>query len=88
MDEHAGSTLVQYREVNVIFENSPVEGTTTKKRTIYVHEAQRDNYTKIVTCLPTSPGRPVVFSEEYAYSVHFPHNDALVITMHICYCKV
>ena len=28
--KHLGITLVQYREVNVIFGNSPIEGTTTK----------------------------------------------------------
>jgi len=29
--------LVQYREVNAIFKNSLVEGTTTKERTIYIN---------------------------------------------------
>ena len=83
-----GNTLVQYREVNTIFENSPVEGTATKERTIYVNEAQRDNYLAIMTHLPTSPGMPVFLSKEDAYSVHFLHNDALVMTVHIDWCKV
>jgi len=85
-DEHAGSTLVQYKKVNTIFENSLVEGTTTKERTIYINEARRDNHLTIVTRPPISPGRPVFFSGEDAYSVHFSHNDALVMTVHIdCY---
>ena len=49
--EHLGSTLVQYREVNTIFDNSPIEGTTTKERTLYVNEACRDSHPTIVTCL-------------------------------------
>ena len=40
-----------------------------------------------MTSPPTSPNRPVSFSEEDAYSV-FKHNDALVVTIHISYCKV
>ena len=65
-----------------------MEGTTTKEKTIFVNEARRDNYPAIVTGPPTSPGRPVSFSEEYAYSVHFPHKDALVVTIHVGGCKV
>jgi len=30
IDEHRGSALVQYREVNIIFRTSSVEGTTAK----------------------------------------------------------
>jgi len=64
--KHPSSTLVQYKEVNVIFESSHMEGIITKERTIYVNEAQNDNYPAIVTRSPTSPGRPVSFSEEDA----------------------
>ena len=86
--EHAGNTLVQYMEVNAILGNSPVEGTTTKEGTIYINETRRDNYMKIVTHLTTSSGMPVFFLEKDAYFVHFPHNDALVVTVHINCCKV
>ena len=87
-DEHASRALIQYREVKAIFENSQVEGTTIKKRTIYVNETRRDNYLAIVTYPPTSPGRPVFFSKEDAYFMHFPHNDALIVMVHIGCCKV
>jgi len=83
-----GSPLNQYNEVNAIFENSPVEGTTTKERTICVHEARRDNYLALVTRPPKSPDKPIFFSEEDACSMHFPHNDALVMIVHIDCCKV
>ena len=33
-------------------------------------------------------GRPVLFSEEDTYTVHFPHNDALVIAIQIGCCRV
>ena len=88
IDEHPGSALVQYQEVNAIFENSPIEGTTTKERTIYVNKAQRGNYPAIVTRPPISPDRPVSFSEEDSYPMHFSHNDALVVMIHIRCCKV
>ena len=81
--EHLGSTFVQYWEVYAIFGNSPIEGTTTKEMTIYVNEAHMDNHPTIVTCPSTSPGRPVFFSEEDSYVMHFPHNDTLVVTTHI-----
>ena len=80
---HPCSTLVHKREVNAIFENSPIEVTNTKERIIYVNEARRYNYPTIVTHPPTSPGMPVSFSEEDSYSVHFLHNDALAVTVHI-----
>jgi len=49
--EHPSSTLVQCREVNAIFENSLIEGTTTKERTLYVNKARRDNHLATVTRL-------------------------------------
>ena len=47
IDEHLGSPLVQYREVNAIFRNSLIEDTITKERTLYVNEARRHNYLAI-----------------------------------------
>ena len=85
-DKHAGNTLVQYREVNAIFRNSPVEDTTTKERTTYVNEARRDNYLAIVTRPPISPGRLVFLSEDDSYSFHFPITT--LVTIHIGCCKV
>ena len=33
--------LIQYRELNIIFDTSLIEGTTSKKKTIYVNEARK-----------------------------------------------
>ena len=74
--------------MNAIFGSSPIEGTTIKERTIYVNKARRDNYPAIATRPPTSLDGPAFFSEEDAYFVHFLHNDALVVTIHIDCCKV
>ena len=41
-----------------------------------------------MTLPPASLGEPVYFSEEDLYTIHFPHNDALVVTTHIGCCKV
>jgi len=61
IDEHSGSTLIQYQEVSAIFKNSPLEGTTAKERTLYVNEAQRDDYPAMATYPPTPPDGPVFF---------------------------
>jgi len=87
-DEHAGSTLIQCKEVNTIFGTSLVEGTTMKGRTIYVNEAWRDNYLAILTCPPSPLGRPVFFSKEDAYAMYLPNNDVLVMSIHIDCCKM
>jgi len=58
--------------MNAIFENSPIEGTTTKDRTIYVNEAQMDNYPAIVTRSPTSPGRAGLFLKRRRLLCAFP----------------
>ena len=42
----------------------------------------------IVTRSLTSPGRLVFSSKEDTYSVHFPQNDALIVTVHIGCIKV
>ena len=65
-----------------------MEGTTTKERTLYVNEACKDSHLAIETCLPMSLGRPVFFSKEDSYVVHFAHKDSLVVTEHIECCKV
>ena len=61
IDEHLGSTLVQYREVNAIFRNSPIEGTTAKERTLCVNETRRGDYPAIVTRPPAPPSGSVFF---------------------------
>jgi len=58
------------------------------ERAIYVNKAQRDNYPTVLISPPSSPGRPIFFSETDAYTMHFSHNDALVMTMHISYCRM
>jgi len=52
---------------------------------MYVNEARRDDYPSVLTCSPSPLGRPIFFSEVDAYVMHFPYNDALVVTMHISY---
>ena len=85
-DDQAGGTLIQYREVNAIFSTFSIEDTTAKERAIYVNEARRDDHPTILTSSPSSLGKPIYFSETDAYAVHFLHNDALVMAMHIgCY---
>jgi len=74
--------------VNAIFSNSPIEGTTTKERTLYVNEARRDSHPAIVTHPSTSAGGPVFSLEEDSYTVHFPCNDTLVMIAHIRCSKV
>ena len=86
MDKPRGNALIQYREVNVIFETSQEDGTTTKGRIIYVNEAQ-SNYPTVLTHPPSLLGRPVFFSED-TYAVHFLYNDALIIVVHIGCCTV
>jgi len=84
----AGNTLIQSRELNAIFATSPIDGTTRKRRVIYVNEAQKDGYPAILTSPPSSRGRHILSSDANAYVVHFQHNDALVVTMHIDCCRM
>ena len=86
-DRQAGNALIQYKEVNAIFSTFPIKGTTTKERMIYVNEARRD-YPSILTRPPSPLCRPIFFSEVDTYVVHFSHNVALVVTMHIDCCQV
>jgi len=37
---------------------------------------------------PSSPGRPIHFSEIDAYAVQFPYNETLVVTMYIGCCRM
>ena len=85
-DDQTGSALIEYKEVNAIFETSLIEGTRTKERVIYVNEARKNNYPTTLTSPPSPLGRPIYFSEKDAYIVHFLHNDAL--TMHIGCCSI
>jgi len=74
--------------VNAIFGTTPIEDITVKEKVIYVNEARRGGYPIILISLPSSPGRPIYFSETDAYAVRFPHQDALVVTMHIGCCRM
>ena len=37
---------------------------------------------------PSTPRRPITFYDADTYAIHFPHNDALVITMLIGNCRM
>ena len=42
----------------------------------------------IYLTVPLAPSKPVSFSESDASTLHFLHNDALIITMPIGSCRV
>ena len=74
--------------MEAIFGACPLERTTSKEKTIYINEARRSNYPMVLTGPPPFPCRLISFSEVDVYAVHFSHNDALIITMHIDSCRV
>ena len=74
--------------VNAIFGATPIEGTSSKERKIYVNHARSGPSTMSFTGPPPSPGEPITFSDEDAVGVHFLHNDALVVTVPVGNCKV
>ena len=57
--------------MNAIFGTSLIEGVTTRERAIYMNEARRYIYLVILKSPPSSPGRPIYFSETDAYVMHF-----------------
>ena len=77
-----------YKTVNAIFGATPIEGTSSKERKIYVNQARSGPSTMTFTSPPPSPSEPITFSDEDAVGVHFPHNDALVVTVPIGNFKV
>ena len=77
--------LINYREVDAIFRAYPLEGTT---RFIYINEARRASYLTVLTSPPLIMSKPIMFSEANDCAVHFPHNNALTVTMHIDNCGV
>jgi len=81
-------TLIQYREVNAIFDTSPIKGITTKENVINIKEAFSGKYLTVCTNLPLTPSRLISFSDANALVVHFPHNDALIVTVLIGNCRV
>jgi len=50
---------------------------------IYINEAIKSNYPMMLTGPPSFSSRLISFSEDDAFVMHFSHNDALIITMHI-----
>lgn len=74
--------------MNAIYKATPIEGCTSKDRKIYVNQARRDLPFSNFTSPPLPPTKPITFTDEDATGVHFPHNDALVITIPIGNCRV
>ena len=57
-----------------------------QKRSIHINEARKSKYPAVLTGPPLAPSKPISFSDSDASTVHFPHNDALIITMFIGNC--
>jgi len=81
---HATQALIHYHEVNAIFSASSIEGTIKNERAIYVNMARR----MVLTGPPSTPGRPITFSDADVHAALFPHNDALIVTLLIKNCQV
>jgi len=81
--ENSDESLVHYPNVDAIYDSCPLEGMTSRERSIYINEARRTNYPTIMTGPLLTSSKPIMFSEADACVVHFPHNNALIITMHI-----
>ena len=45
-------------------------------------------YLTVLTGPPLAPSKPISFLDSNASVVHFPHNDALIITMFIDNCRM
>ena len=45
----ASHALISYKKVEAIFGASPLEGTTLKKKDIYIDEARKTNYPTVLT---------------------------------------
>ena len=80
--------LISYKEVEDIFGACPLEGTISRKKAIYINEARRSNYPIVLIGSPLFSSRSISFMEVDAYIVHFSHNNALILTMHIHNCRV
>ena len=87
-DSQPEGQVVQYREVNTICGASPIEDSTSRERAIYIRKARKAIYPTVLTGPPLALCKPVSFSDSDASIVHFPHNDALIITMLIGNCRV
>ena len=74
--------------MDAIFGASPLEGNTSRERSIYINETRRANYSTVLTGPPLTLRKPIMFFEVDACAVHFLHNNALIITMHISNCQV
>ena len=84
----ASYSLISYKEVEAIFSTCPLESTTSKENIVYINEARMINYPIVLTSSPPFPSRLITFSEDNVYTVHFPHNDVLIVTMQIGSCRV
>ena len=60
----------------------------SKDKAIYINETRRSKYPTVLTDPPLTPSRPNSFSDADIMVVHFPYNDALIVTMLISNCLV
>ena len=80
------SQTIMYQEINSIFGASLIEGVISRKMAIYINEARRSKYPMVLTGPPLALSKPRSFSDFDTPAMHFPHNDALIITMLIGNC--
>lgn len=83
-----GKGAPQYKVVNSIHGATAIEGLTAKDRKIYVNRARQEPPLANFTSPPLPPTMPITFTDEDAAGIHFPHNDALVVTIPIGNCRV
>ena len=75
------SQAIQYLEVDTIFDASPIEGTTSREKAIYIKKARRSKYPMVLTGPPLTPSRPISFSDSDVSVVLSSHNYVLIVTM-------
>ena len=73
--------VIQYQEIDAIFGAFTIEGSTSREQAIYVSEARKAIYSTALTGPPLALSKQVSFSDSEASTVHFLHNDALIIAM-------
>jgi len=70
-ESHVNWTLIQYQIIKAIFGPSPIEGTTTKEKAIYINKARMSKYPIVLIGPPLTLSRLISFSDADVLAVHF-----------------